>query len=438
MSTLRAKQITKPIDPIRSEGHPLGDVKQEAVIKGLSKLVATSADEPDVGHHILAPVHTLNKSHFDWIRKLIPGIERVAVEYHVGNFVAIRGTDEKVFESMPLYAREVRLGMHLLFYGKEQRKLLSSKRIYEILEEQSIKQGKIFDSPKSAKSIPSFISTYNIPTDELLEPDISKYRTFNEFFYRKLKPGARPVQDEADHRVIVSAADCRLTVYPSIDLAKQIWVKGKNFSVPNLLNLPPTSPKLQSLLNSHVAIFRLAPADYHRFHSPIDCEVGDIEHVPGRYYTVNPQAVNEPNFDVLTANVRSILYLKHIPSGKMVAFVAIGALLVGSIIWTGGKEKGAKLKRGDELGHFAYGGSTIAVVFPKEVMEFDEDLVVNSEKPIETLVRVGESIGKFRGPSPSGDPSSKIGDKDVSSNAPISGGQWSLKDWWRRLFGESF
>ena len=111
MSTLRAKQITKPIDPIRSEGHPLGDVKQEAVIKGLSKLVATSADEPDVGHHILAPVHTLNKSHFDWIRKLIPGIERVAVEYHVGNFVAIRGTDEKVFESMPLYARCVTLDM---------------------------------------------------------------------------------------------------------------------------------------------------------------------------------------------------------------------------------------------------------------------------------------------------------------------------------------
>ena len=68
------------------------------------------------------------------------------------------------------------------------------------------------------------------------------------------------------------------------------------------------------------------------------------------YTTVNPQAVNEPNFDVLTANVRSILYLKHIPSGKTVAFVAIGALLVGSIIWTGGKEKGAKLKRGDELG----------------------------------------------------------------------------------------
>jgi len=92
--------------------------------------------------------------------------------------------------------------------------------------------------------------------------------------------------------------------------------------------------------------------------------------------------------------IPSILYLKHIPTGLLVAYVAIGALLVGSIQWTGGKEKGTVLKRGDELGHFAYGGSTIVVVFPKELMEFDRDLVSNSKKPIETLVKVGDSIGK--------------------------------------------
>lgn len=68
---------------------------------------------------------------------------------------------------------------------------------------------------------------------------------------------------------------------------------------------------------------------------------------------MNPQAVNEPGFDVLTANTRSIVYLKHRPTGQLVAFVAIGALLVGSIQWTGGKQKGAILKRGDELGYAA-------------------------------------------------------------------------------------
>lgn len=93
--------------------------------------------------------------------------------------------------------------------------------------------------------------------------------------------------------------------------------------------------------------------------------------MPGQYYTgafailaprvgycdtethsqqVNPQAVNEPGFDVLTANVRSVLYMTHKGTGQLVAYVAIGALLVGSINWTGGKQKGATVKRGDELG----------------------------------------------------------------------------------------
>jgi len=278
-------------------------------------------------------------------------------------------------------------------------KVLGNEKVAALLREQSIKQGKIFDDPKSANSIPSFIETYSIQTEELLEPDVSKYKNFNEFFFRKLKPDARPVQNEDDKDVIVSAADSRLTVFVSVDVAKAFWVKGQNFNIPNLLNLPPTAPEVAPFQNASLAIFRLAPADYHRFHSPIDCEVGDIEHVDGRFYTVNPQAINEPGFDVLTANVRSILYLKHIPTGKSIAYVAVGALLVGSIEWTGGKQKGTTLKRGDELGYFAYGGSTIVIVFPQEVIDFDQDLVSNSEKPIETLVKVGYSIGKVKAPA---------------------------------------
>lgn len=65
---------------------------------------------------------------------------------------------------------------------------------------------------------------------------------------------------------------------------------------------------------------------------------------------VNPQAVNEPGFDVFTANTRSILYMEHTSTGLPVAFVAIGALLVGSIKWTGGSEKGQTIRRGEELG----------------------------------------------------------------------------------------
>lgn len=84
---------------------------------------------------------------------------------------------------------------------------------------------------------------------------------------------------------------------------------------------------------------------------------------------MNPQAVNEPGFDVLNVNKRSVLYMTH-PSGRPVAFVAIGAMLVGSIVWTGGAQKGTTVKRGQELGYFAYGGSTVVVLFPQGMMEY--------------------------------------------------------------------
>jgi phosphatidylserine decarboxylase len=225
--------------------------------------------------------------------------------------------------------------------------------------------------------------------DELLDPDLKHYKNFNEFFYRKLHPGARPVQNLDDPTAFCSPADCRLTVFGSIDLAKEFWIKGKNFNIPNLLGITPQEAK--AFDGASIAIFRLAPADYHRFHCPLDGVVGDVRHLPGQYYTVNPQAVNEPGFDVFTANTRSVLTLTHTLTGKEIAFVAIGALLVGSIVFT--VEKGQNVKRGDELGYFAYGGSTVVCIFPKDMIEFDADLLKYSSKPVETLMKAGWSLG---------------------------------------------
>lgn len=92
-------------------------------------------------------------------------------------------------------------------------------------------------------------------------------------------------------------------------------------------------------------------------------------------HLVNPQAVNQPSFDVFTANTRSVLYMTHGATGKKMAFVAVGALLVGSIAWSFGGEdrqedaKGLKMKRGDEVGCFLYGGSTIVCLFEKGLLE---------------------------------------------------------------------
>ncbi|KAF8892037.1 phosphatidylserine decarboxylase-domain-containing protein [Infundibulicybe gibba] len=377
----------KPLENIHPDNLP--DAQVDHLARALQALVDHSARHTDVSQNIHAPMHALFK--IPWIHDLIPGIEKLAAAYHMGNFFLVRGTQEPVFESMPLYAR---VGMHLLFYGKHQIRVLGTQTVEHLLKEQSIKQGHIYDSIESAASIASFVRTYSLPMDELLEPDINKYKTFNDFFCRKLRAGVRPVEDLDNPLGICSAADCRLTVYQSVDLAREYWIKGRNFNTRNLLNLPDSEVAASPYHNASLAIFRLAPSDYHRFHCPIDGVVGDIVDIPGQYYTVNPQAVNEPGFDVFTANRRSVLYLTHAKTGLPVAFVAIGALLVGSIVWTGGKQKGGDVKRGDELGTFAYGGSTIVVIFPKGVIQFDDDLVKNSNQPIETLVKVGNSIGK--------------------------------------------
>lgn len=78
--------------------------------------------------------------------------------------------------------------------------------------------------------------------------------------------------------------------------------------------------------------------------------------------------MTEVNFDVFTANKRSVMYIKHEESGQIVAFVAIGALLVGAIGWS--KKVGDKVDKGEELGWFAYGGSTVVTVFPAGLIKY--------------------------------------------------------------------
>lgn len=110
-----------------------------------------------------------------------------------------------------------------------------------------------------------------------------------------------------------------------------------------------------------------------------------------------PQAVNA-DFDVFSGNRREVLVLNWSPKGNAsppipVAFVAIGAMLVGSIGWTNASQ-GSSVQRGDECGYYAYGGSTNIVIFPPEAkVKWDQDLLDSSRNGLETMVRVGERIG---------------------------------------------
>ena len=106
---------------------------------------------------------------------------------------------------------------------------------------------------------------------------------------------------------------------------------------------------------------------------------------------MNPMAVRQ-KVDVYTENARTVTLIDSPQFGK-VAFVSIGAMMVGSIVIT--PEIGSEVKRMSEIGYFAFGGSTIVLLYSKEAqVEFDKDLLANSKDQLETLIKVGESIGK--------------------------------------------
>jgi len=112
---------------------------------------------------------------------------------------------------------------------------------------------------------------------------------FNQFFYRKLKPSARPVEALNDPYRLVSAADCRLMVFAAVHDATKIWIKGRDFSVARLLG-DAYKQDVDRYVGGALAIFRLAPQDYHRFHSPVDGKIGKMTYISGEYYTVNVSA----------------------------------------------------------------------------------------------------------------------------------------------------
>jgi phosphatidylserine decarboxylase len=371
----------------------LNDDGFQATASALSTMTtaAKKHDDPPEAH-IHAPASAA-QSHA-WLKKMFPTATMDALEtrFHMGNYVIDRQTGEKTFETMSIY---VRVGMHLLYYGSAEEKALHWKKTLELLKNQSDKMGREYDSPASKTHIIPFIESFQLQNTlpEFVEPDPSRYETFNQFFAREIKESARTVAEPENDLVTSSPADCRLTVFPTIDLATRYWIKGQGFTLERLL----ASAELAAQFDGgSLAIARLAPQDYHRWHAPVSGTVRGIKDIPGTYYTVNPQAINEPGVvDVFCENKRSVMTLERAATGSPIAVVAVGAMLVGSIKYVGGVDQiGTQVRRGQCLGAFYYGGSTVIVLYPPGEVAFDEDLVNNSCKlNCETLVRVGWRIG---------------------------------------------
>ncbi|KAJ3927163.1 MAG: phosphatidylserine decarboxylase-domain-containing protein [Lentinula lateritia] len=293
-----------------------------------------------------------------------------------------RSTGQLEEEKMQVY---VRLGIRLLYKGMKSR--MEGSRARRLLKSLSIKQGVKYDSQESVRDILPFIQFHKLDMNEVRDP-VKSFKTFNQFFYRKLKPDARPVDSPSDPYRMISAADCRFMAFESVSEATRLWIKGREFSVARLLG-NAYKAEAERYNGGALAIFRLAPQDYHRFHSPVDGRIGNMTYIAGEYYTVNPQAIRTA-LDVYGENARKIVPIDSPQFGRVMA-VCVGAMMVGTIQTT--VEEGQWVKRGEEFGYFAFGGSTIVLLFEPGVLEWDEDLVINGRAALETLVRVGMGLG---------------------------------------------
>eukprot|EP00708_Paratrimastix_pyriformis_P002061 GAFH01000799.1.p1 GENE.GAFH01000799.1~~GAFH01000799.1.p1 ORF type:complete len:795 (-),score=259.69 GAFH01000799.1:512-2695(-) len=295
-----------------------------------------------------------------------------------------RNLGHPVDELIPGY---IKVALRSLYRTVLGRGAAHSEKTKKMLATMTRKAGPTKNHPKSRKDIPGFVTQYNVKLEECMLPNPESYACFNDFFARKLLPGARPIDTPDDPTQMCSPADCRLMVFENIPAAQQIWVKGDNFTVDTLCGRDPALTHL--LANGSFVISRLAPQDYHRIHFPVETEIRSEQDIPGTYYTVSPLAVCK-NIDVYTENRRRVLRCWSPIIGEYV-IVMVGATMVGSCIRTA--ELNTRYHKGDEIGYFAFGGSTTLLLFPPGVITLDADLVQNSAKPMESLVRMGMHIG---------------------------------------------
>lgn len=239
------------------------------------------------------------------------------------------------------------------------------------------------DSAASKHKIEDFVEALGIDITECGK-DLVEYVSFNDFFARKLRQGAREVTQE--ERAIASPGDGRLLVFPKIDDETVSYVKWAPIPLFELFN--KNRELADKYRNGACAILRLCPADYHRFHFPVSGKVGITKTVPGLLHSVSPYAL-EQGLPVYCLNKRTLCELKSNEVGS-VLLMEIGALFVGSIVQT--YRAGTQVQRGNEKGYFKFGGSTCVLFFEQGAIRFDDDLVRNSQNGHETLVKMGERL----------------------------------------------
>jgi len=238
--------------------------------------------------------------------------------------------------------------------------------------------------PSSRSRVLPFIEDYKVDAEEFAD-EASSYKSFNEFFYRKLKAGARPI--DADPSAVVFPADGRHLGFADLSRSNGVFVKGQRFELPGLL----ASRELAERYECGTAVLsRLCPVDYHRYHF---CSAGTpsaARLLNGSLYSVSPVALRK-NLALLTENKRMLTELQTEKLGT-VLIMEIGATNVGTIRQS--FRPMAPVAKGDEKGWFEFGGSAVMTFFEPGKVELAADLLQHSAEQREVYAKMGDTLGR--------------------------------------------
>jgi phosphatidylserine decarboxylase len=238
------------------------------------------------------------------------------------------------------------------------------------------------DSPESAEVLNEgpygWLSPFAYQDMKLYEFELDRakphwgFTSYNDFFHRQIRPEARPVAAPDDPKVIISPNDGNLvTIARDIKRQDQFWLKGEPFSLADMLN---RSEYVERFVGGYVFQSFLSGANYHRWRAPIDGTVRQAHVVNGLMFSEAESAGFDPNAGVLsegydaTVNTRGLVFIESDdPQIGMVCVIPIGITEISSVAIR--VKEGHRLKKGDELGFFSYGGSSMAVVFQQSAID---------------------------------------------------------------------
>lgn len=239
--------------------------------------------------------------------------------------------------------------------------------------------GAFLDTWPSTFMISSFVRKNNI---RMSDYEHRKFRSYNDFFTRKIRPGKRPIDRAPEH--LIAPCDAYVTAYP-IELNTRLHIKNSVYSVESILQDKELATKFSG---GYCVILRLAVDNYHRYCYVDNAAKGRNHFIQGTLSTVNPAILD--HIKIYKENSRSYCLLKTENFGPVIQ-MEVGALMVGKIC---NYHREAMVKRGQEKGKFEFGGSTVVLFIQRDRVVLDEDILKNTSEQIETKVRMGEKIGE--------------------------------------------